>query len=82
MKTFIENKGRTVEDVARETYPTATYDYALPQTFVNAMQDRLYFDPRGRFVWLYPSLNRATGLPGPLDIEALSALLSFYAIGD
>lgn len=43
----------TVYELAEKIYPGVTFDSALPQAWVDAMQDR-GFDVRGHFVTLYP----------------------------
>jgi len=49
-----------------------TYDDALPQTWVDAMQAR-GFDPRGHFVWAYPS-GSIFGCPMPKTAEGVLML--------
>lgn len=55
---FLEHKtevhiNRTIQSIAEHKYPGRTIDTALPQQWVNRMQDR-GFDPRGHFVTMYP----------------------------
>jgi hypothetical protein len=40
-------------ELAKEWYPSLTFDCALPQTWVDEMAER-GFDVRGNFVTLYP----------------------------
>jgi hypothetical protein len=64
-----ELNGATVGQIAEELYRGVTYDTALPQTWVDTMQNR-GFDPRGVVVWGYPEGNTLYGQPLPLTVEA------------
>lgn len=63
-------KPKTVQELAEETYPGQTFDTALPQQWVNRMQDR-GFDPRGHFVTVYPTSNMLGFYMGPITQEGI-----------
>jgi hypothetical protein len=63
----------TVGEAARYCYPNITYDTALPQEWVNAMQQEAEFDPRGCVVWGYPK-GTVMGIPLPITREAADTL--------
>jgi len=60
----------TVDDLAKACYPNKTFDTALPQQWVNRMQDR-GFDPRGHFVTLYPTGSMLGFYMGPITPEGI-----------
>lgn len=59
-------------------YPDWTVDYALPQTWVNAMYER-GLDVQPHFVWGYNDQHRF-GIPLPLTLDGMY-MLSVAAIG-
>lgn len=61
------------ETLAKNTYiESLTYDYALPQSWVNETKFRTF-----EFIWAYPD-DSLYGLPLPLTISALSKLVEHY----
>ena len=50
------DRKRTFNELAEQTYPSVTFDTALPQEWVNRMAYR-GFDVRGHFVTLYPKYS-------------------------
>lgn len=60
---------KTVRDMALELLPEGvqrSFDYALPQEWVNMAADKLDMDVRGHFVWLYDNRALIMGRPFPL----------------
>jgi len=58
----------TVKEQAERLYPGITFDYALPQPWVDECRT-MGFDVRGHAVWLYPAGAGAFGEPGALTQE-------------
>ena len=52
------NIGSTITIKCTSDFTPETFDYALPQDWVNKMTER-GFDPRGHFVTLYPKVGPA-----------------------
>lgn len=71
-KAECETMGLTVGELAELLYPGATFDYAMPQFWVDDMV-KAGFDPRGQVVWLYEK-GSSFGRPAPLTAEAYMAL--------
>ena len=65
----------TTGELAERNYAGQVYDYALPQRWVDAMQER-GFDPRGVVVWGYIN-GKGFGAPWPLTAEAAMSLAQF-----
>lgn len=65
-------EGITKGELAKQVYPHTTFDTALPQGWVDGCQE-LGFDPRTKFVWLYPE-GSVVGYPAPLYLEAAQDL--------
>ena len=55
-------------ELAEERYPGVTFDCALPQTWVNQMDER-GFDVRGHFVTLYP--DEGVDYMAPITAEGI-----------
>jgi hypothetical protein len=55
-----------------QAFPGLTYDDALPQEWLNAVQLR-GLDPRGHVVWAYPK-GSLFGNPMPRDAEGIEIL--------
>lgn len=72
-----ELEHETVGELAARLYPDITFDYALPQSWVDIVRDR-GFDPRGKVVWGYPK-GSLHGFPLPLTWEAAISLLTIVA---
>lgn len=53
-------------------YDIGTYDYALPQGWVDECMEK-GFDPRGVVVWAYP-----LSMPYPLTIEAEEEIVRIF----
>lgn len=71
-------ESETVGQAARRMYGDATYDYALPQTWVNACREYHGIDVCGNFVWLYPEGNLA-GIPAAITIEGVQMLHTIHS---
>jgi adenine deaminase len=67
----------TVYELAEQTYPGVTFDSALPQDWVNAMQAR-GFDVRGHFVTLYPKDALAYMAPITPEGIRMAAIVASY----
>lgn len=50
-----------------------TFDYALPQSWI----DETLFNSRD-YIWVYPDNGFISGIPLPLNREALRALIKYY----
>jgi hypothetical protein len=67
----------TVYELAEQTYPGVTFDSALPQDWVNAMQER-GFDTRSHFVTLYPKDSLAYMAPITPEGIRMAATVASY----
>lgn len=65
-----DQRPQTVEDRAKTWYPDKTFDTALPQQWVNRMQER-GFDPRGHFVTMYPTGSMLGFYMAPITREGI-----------
>ena len=81
MYTLIELRAcpKTKAELAEDIYPDTTFDYALPQSWVDQHTEafeRLTNGARliGAFVWLYDKQARTFGRPAPLYKEAADFL--------
>ena len=67
-------ENETVGQAAERMWPGVTFDYALPQRWVNEQTLERGWDPRGQVVWAYTL--ECNGFPLPLTVEA-----AFFLIG-
>jgi len=70
LKQLNNEDGLTVDQLAQRWYPDTTYDTALPQTWVQSMQER-GLDPRGHFVTMYPKDTGPFGYMAPITREGV-----------
>lgn len=64
----------TKGDAATYTYGGETFDYALPQPWVDAMTKIFPYVPiAGHFIWLYPEGN-LMGMPMPITRQGVEML--------
>lgn len=77
----IESKDRiTTGQRAKHLYGQYTYDHALPQSFINEMNDMGFEDIGAYFVWLYFD-HSIMGIPAPLNLEACEMLKEYELKG-
>jgi hypothetical protein len=67
----------TVYELAEQSYPGVTFDSALPQDWVNAMENR-GFDVRGHFVTLYPKESLSYMAPITFQGIRMSSIVASY----
>jgi hypothetical protein len=67
----------TVYELAEQSYPGVTFDSALPQDWVNAMENR-GFDVRSHFVTLYPKDSFAYMAPITPEGIRMAATVASY----
>lgn len=72
-----ELNNETVGEIATRLYPNETFDYALPQDWVDVMLNR-GFNPCGKVVWGYRP-GYFHGFPLPLTQEAMLMLMNIVA---
>lgn len=73
------NGRQTVEELAEAKYPGRTYDTALPQLWVDKMNNR-GFDPRGHFITMYPGGSAMAAYMAPITPEGIemAAIVATY----
>ena len=70
----------TVGEAAARLLPAgATYDCALPQSFVDDLRQVTHAEAGGAFVWLYDSAAPIYGRPFPLHNGAILTLADYTA---
>lgn len=75
-KDQIQSKELTKKELAERIYGTMSFDYALPQGWLNNVANELEVSTGkivSQFVWLYPDKS-ILGEPGPLTMEAVDLL--------
>jgi hypothetical protein len=76
MLTIIAKSGIECEskgERAARLYPDVTFDYALPQSWVDKMTELGHKNVAGNFVWIY-SGEGMMGEPGPISDEGIQML--------
>jgi hypothetical protein len=76
---MIRNR-ETVGEACRRLLPAdATYDTALPQSFVDELRELTAAEAPGSFVWLYDDAGGSFGRPFPLHNGAICTLAEYNA---
>jgi hypothetical protein len=74
------NKRETVGEACRRLLPAdATFDTALPQSFVDEVREVTAAEAGGAFVWLYDDAGGSFGRPFPLHNGAICTLADYNA---
>lgn len=76
LRENIQTKQLTKKELAERLYGSLTFDYAIPQDWVNSVARELDIPSNqvaNQFVWIYPD-GSVFGQAGPLTEEAVDLL--------